>query len=287
MAIEIKEGFKVYVNGRKSIIIDSNRIEECMQFYEKNNLDGVAITIAHDYKLKDVDFLIDYPEIRHVSISEGIDDISAIHSLINLESLMISGKKRKVDFSYFPLLMKFVADWSPDFCNMEKCLYLNDLHFYGYNPKSKDCSSIPYIPSLKKLKIVQSPINTLSGLNRFDHLEELDIIYCSKLETLCCLEKSKENIVSLLFDHCKSIKNHEYVKLFPNLNNLAYNDSGRIQSIKFIENLVSLKSFRFVGTDVIDGNMEPCIGLKFASFTNKKHFSHTMERVKTITKGLT
>jgi protein phosphatase 1 regulatory subunit 7 len=101
----------------------------------------------------------------------------------------------------------------------------------------------------------------LNGLEKFGQLEKFELNYCSKLDILCCLEKSKETLVSLRFDHCKSITNHECVMQLVNLNTLAYNNGGAMPSIKFIKEMASLNAFMFVGTDVIDGDMTPCIGL--------------------------
>ncbi len=125
MSIIIIEGFKVYDSlGKRSIIINSDCISECMRVYTENHLDGVAITTSHDYRLQNVDFLSEYPEIKQLAVSDGIKDINAIHTLKNLESLMLSGKNRKVDFSHFPSLAKLIADWSPNFLNLDKCLSL-------------------------------------------------------------------------------------------------------------------------------------------------------------------
>jgi len=286
MSIIIIEGFKVYLetNGKKSIIINSDCIDECMRVYAENNLEGVAVTTSHDYKFQNVNFLSKYPEIEHLSISDGIDNIESIHTLHNLKSLLISGKNRKIDFSHFPLLEELIAEWSPGFLNMDKCAYLNSLSFLNYSPKSKDCSSLSVMPWVKRLEITRSTIFTLNGLEEFDQLEELEFNYCNKLETLCCLDESRETLVSLRLDHCKSIKNHEYVTQFARLDTLAYNNGGVIPSIKFIKMMASLKAFMFVGTDVIDGDMRPCIGLEYAGFSNKKHFSHTMEQIKSLSK---
>ena len=281
MAIILIDGFKVYSNldGTKSIIVDSERIDESMRVFTENNLDGVAITTSHDYRLQNVDFLSEYPGIKHLSVSEGISNVDAIHSLKNLDSLMLSGKNRKVDFSKFPLLTDLIADWSPHFVNMDKCANLKRLAFYNYNPKSKDCTSLSNVPWIQRLKITQSPIRSLNGLESFNRLNELEFNYCSKLEALCCLEENSENLNSLRFDYCKSIKNHEYVTLLDHLIELAYNDVGTIQSIKFIKKMPALKKFMFVGTDVTDGDMTPCLGLSYAGFSNKRHFSHTMEQI--------
>jgi phosphoribosyl 1,2-cyclic phosphodiesterase len=97
MSIIQIDGFKVYQNldGTKSIIIDSENIEQCMDCYYKNKLDGVAVTNSHGYHLKDVDFLSRYTDITKLSVSDTITDISGIYSLAGLETLTISGKKLK------------------------------------------------------------------------------------------------------------------------------------------------------------------------------------------------
>ena len=281
MAIIEKGGFKIYCNGKNSIIINSDCIHECMQFYKDNNLDGVAITTSHDYKLDNIDFLIKYPDIRHLSISEGIENINAIHALINLETLIFSGKNMSIDFSKFGSLRELIADWSPHFINMDMCLNMTYLSLYNYNPKSKDCSSIPNLP-LKKLKITQSPIKTLSGLEKFRLLEKIEITLCSKLEELCCLDNTKEKLISLRFSNCKRIKNHKYAAQLESLQELAFIRSGAIQSIKFIKELKVLKSLIFMDSDVLDGDVSPCLGLEYVYFTNKRHFSHTVAEIKSL-----
>ena len=71
-----------------------------MDYYYKNNLEGVAITNYHGYNLKEGTFLSKYPNIKSLSISESVENIDAIHSLTGLEKLIISGKKLKIDFQY-------------------------------------------------------------------------------------------------------------------------------------------------------------------------------------------
>jgi protein phosphatase 1 regulatory subunit 7 len=283
MAIISIDGLEAYssIDGTKSIIIDSNRIDKCMKIYAKHQLDGVAITTWRDhYNLQNVDFLSDYPEIKRLSISDGIEDISAIHDLHNLEWTIISGKKRKIDFSHFPSLKYYNGDWSSYLLNMDTCKYLEDLRLGGYSPKNKDCTSLPDVIGLKRLELVQSTICSLTGLEKFNRLEKLEFYYCSKLENLCCLEPSKETLTYLFFDHCKAIKNHDYVIKLSHLTTLAYNDCGCISSLNFLKKMPFLKRIMFVGTDVVDGDVTPCIGLDYAGFSNKRHFSHNMEEIK-------
>jgi hypothetical protein len=284
MSTVVIDGFKLFkhLDGSMSIIINSDRIHECMQFYKEKQLSGVVITTAFNYELQNVDFLADYPEIKHLLISDGIKDVSAVHALKELNYRMLSGKNRKVDFINFPLLAKLNIVWSPYLTNLDTCAKLEGFVLRNYTPKNKDCSFISNITWLKQLVIIQSTLTHLNGLEKLDRLEKLEFYYCSKLGTLDYLETSKESLTYLFFDHCKSIINHEYVTRLHHLYTLAFNDCGAIPSIKFINSMPSLKDIRFMGTDVIDGNMTPCIGFKYAAFTNKRHFTHTMEQIEML-----
>ncbi len=280
VAIEIIDGCKVYVNGRRLIIINSDDISKCMEVYKKYNMDGVAITVYHDYKLQNVDFLKDYPEIKHISISDNITDISGMNGLATLRSAIISGKNRRIDFSFFPQLEEFNADWSPYFKNLDKCTKLWYISMHHYTPRSKDLSCISQPPWLRKLKVTQSNIYSFHGIEKFEQLEDVDFAYCPKLEKLCCLEGSANSLKSLLFDHCKAIKNHNYVTKLNSLLTLGMNNCGSLPSIKFIKEMNALESFRFGDTDVIDGDISPCIGLRYVYFSNKRHFSHKLEQIR-------
>lgn len=206
MAIEIIDNCKVYVNGHKYIIINSDQISECMRVFEKHKFDGVAMTIYHDYKLPNVDFIKHYPHVKHLSISERISDITGINVLSDLRSAIISGKNRRMDFSFFPKLEVFNADWSPHFQNMDQCARLRVLSLHHYTPKEKNFASISNFTHLKKLKITQSNVFDLHSLCGLKELEEIEFHYCARLEKLCCLDKSVHSLKSLIFDHCKGIK---------------------------------------------------------------------------------
>lgn len=284
MAIVTIEECKVYsnLNGTRSIIIDSDRIDECMRVYYDHQLEGVAITTAHAYKLNDIEFLKEHPTVKRLSISDGIANVSGMNILHDLESLLVQGKKREIDFSNFSKLKELRADWSPYFSNLAHCRDLKQLALSHFDSKTNDCRSLCDLIWLESLGISQSSIQNLTGLESYNNLKELELNYCSKLNTLCCLETSISTLESFLVYHCKAIKNHAYVVKLKNLKTLAYNDCGKLLSIGFLTDMRSLSSFRFVGTDILDGNMEPCIGLKYVAFTNKRHFSHKVEQIREL-----
>ena len=44
--------------------------------------------------------------------------------------------------------------------------------------------------------------------------------------------------------------------------------------IDIINNLKELNCFSFVGSTVVDGDLNFCEGIEYVSFTDKKHYSH-------------
>jgi hypothetical protein len=70
-----------------------------------------------------------------------------------------------------------------------------------------------------------------------------------------------------------------------NLSFLAINDSSEIGTLDFIKPLKKLKHFSFVGTNVADGDLRPCLNIEHVGFNNKKHYSHTFEGLAKLRKG--
>ncbi|TKC54875.1 hypothetical protein FBD94_25755 [Pedobacter hiemivivus] len=281
--IEI-DGFKVYSGVKKSLIIESDRIQECMAFYLRSDFDGIALVKEHGYKLKTVDFLADYPFVKHISISEDINDIEAIYNLKHLSSLILSGKNRVVDFSNLPFLKELKVDWSRFLVNLKDCTELEQVSLYKYNPKNNEVEDLSKTHWLKTLEITQSSVSTMEWLKGFNQLEDVSLNYCSKLEYLSGLENSSGTLHKLMFDHCKQIQNHQYVQMLLKLKTLGYNDCGVIKTLSFINRMTDLERFMFVGTTIVDGDLTPCLRLKYAGFNNKKHYSHTSEQINSLIK---
>ena len=52
--------------------------------------------------------------------------------------------------------------------------------------------------------------------------------------------------------------------------------------ISFIRKMKNLKFFSFVKTNIKDGDITPCLGLEYAGFDDKRHYSHRMKQVNRI-----
>ena len=58
---------------------------------------------------------------------------------------------------------------------------------------------------------------------------------------------------------------------------LSLNNCAEISSLKFIQKMKSLEDLRFVKTNVKDGDLSYCEGLKYVGFLPKRHYSHKPE----------
>ena len=62
------------------------------------------------------------------------------------------------------------------------------------------------------------------------------------------------------------------------LDTLWFNYCSDIKNLKFLQEM-NLKEFRFVGTNIIDGDLSYCKKIPRTIFSDKKHFSHTFKEL--------
>ena len=165
---------------------------------------------------------------------------------------------------------------------IEKCVNLKHLYLRKYSPTTKDLTELSELKTLEQLYIIQSPINSIKGVGELKKLRELELSYVPKLEMLTDLENIADSLEVLFMQNCKNLKNHEYAKKLQKLKTLVYLSCGEIPTIKFIDQMPNLVDFRFSRTNVVDGNLTPCLRLDYTAFDNKKHYSHKFEEIKKI-----
>ena len=68
-----------------------------------------------------------------------------------------------------------------------------------------------------------------------------------------------------------------------NLKVLRLNACGTIDNLDFLENFPNLIDFRFVDTNILDGNLKPILEhptIRTVGFLNKKHYNYKDEKIK-------
>jgi hypothetical protein len=265
----------------KIMSIDSRRIDECMRFYKKRKLDGVSISPHEGYKLKDLSFLKDYPFIEGVVVAYGQNiDISGVHVLQGLKFISLGDGKYAIDLSNFSNLEEIRVRCHQKLVLPKKSTRVKSLYLSRYSPTSKDFHELPRYVNLESLEVVLGSVQSLAGLERFKRLTSLDLHRLTKLERIGDLKSA--SLEFLHIEKCKKISDHSHVTNLENLRVLRFADCGSMPSLKFINRMPKLEELSFAKTNVEDGDLSPCLRLKWVGFLNKRHYSHTEEEVDAI-----
>lgn len=274
--------------GATTIFIESHRIDECMAYYQQHGLSHIAVIPFRGFTGTSLDFLRDYPEVRGIALSDaakiGITGLRFLEQ--SLKDLGVGDNRQALDLSRFPKLEVFSGDWHPKLRISDDCTSLRGLYLSRYRPKSKNLTELADLPALEQLALVQSPLTSIEGIGRFGRLTRLELAYLTKLESVAALEELADGRLDFLHcDVCKKIRDHGSVTKVPSLRVVRFNGGGEIPSIGFLDDLPHLEEFRFVDTNVIDGDLRPLLRLKSVGFFNKKHYSHTPEQVDALIAG--
>ena len=151
------------------------------------------------------------------------------------------------------------------------------LIIWHHKSTTKDLCNLPEMLNLKYLEINWSNAISLYGIEKFKTLKRLELHCGTKLESIENICSLRENIEHIHFNKCKKINDHPKIICCNNLETLCFNECGKIEDINFLLSLPSLTNFRFVDTNVLDGNLEPLIKhekIISVGFLNKRHYSH-------------
>lgn len=198
-----------------------------------------------------------------------------LKKLVNLKDLTIDGCHPVINLSDYPFLERLSLTWKPNVFEHIASSGITELDMWGYD--EKNIFSIKDFHCLKKLSLYQSNFESLDGIENFKNLEELNLFLNKKL-----IDTSSLSITSLkkiTIENSKKISDFSFLEKCTNLEEIKIHESSPIQSLSFAYKLNKLKSLRFVGTTIVDGDMSPLLDLEDFYFENRKHYSHKYEDI--------
>ena len=138
-------------------------------------------------------------------------------------------------------------------------------------------SIVKDFPLLTDLWCNQMSIETLSEIGTRNRLRSMHLNYCSKLTDISALEDC-QSLEVVEFESCKNIRDLTPLTTLKQLKHLKLFKCGEIPSLSFINEIPSLESIIFTETNVLDGDLSPCMRLKSAwSSTGKKHYNISVD----------
>lgn len=150
------------------------------------------------------------------------------------------------------------------------------------NEKLNLFSNISNNEKLSFLELNWANIRNFEDLENFKNLKRLELHYCVKLENDFRLSRLKNNLEFLHINTSKKFKFTDELLQLENLKVLCLNACGPIDNLDFLKYFPNLIDFRFVNTNILDGNLQPILEhptIRTVGFLNKKHYNFKCEQI--------
>jgi hypothetical protein len=151
--------------------------------------------------------------------------------------------------------------------------------FY-FKHKGLSFDPLPKSDKLLYLEMNWAIFKDLSGIERFANVKRLELHYCLKLENDKGISGVKDSLEFLHINQSKKyIPTHELFEL-KNLKVLCLNVCAPLKNLRFLNKFPKLIDFRFVDTNVLDGDLTPIIDhptIRTVGFLNKRHYNMTVK----------
>ncbi len=156
---------------------------------------------------------------------------------------------------------------------------------WHYKQKGVSFSSIPQSDKLLYLELNWANVKDFSGIERLPNLKRLELHSCIKLENDLGLSVLENMLEFLQINTSKKLQSVDEISKLRNLKTLRLNNCGPLKSLDFLRKLPHLIDFRFVDTNVLDGDLSPIIEhptLRSVGFFNKRHYNHTRKEIDSL-----
>jgi hypothetical protein len=132
------------------------------------------------------------------------------------------------------------------------------------------------------LDLTWANIKSFECLHNFTALKRLETHYCLKLETDSGLSRFSETLEFLHINQSKKLIFSEQLLQLKKLKVLCLNNCAPIESLDFLKHFPQLIDFRFVDTNVLDGNLNPILdhpSIRTVGFLDKKHYNNKSDKL--------
>lgn len=215
------------------------------------------------YSYNNLKILSVYNSLRHFLLLD-------ISNFFELSNLTLNGNIIVQGLIYSKLITLIVNNSSNFYVEGSKTLEsLTIMHSKGINLKV--LASL--FPNLQKLILTQLSLTNLNGIENLKMLVEVEFNYCNKLQDISNIEYC-HNLQKVYFEGVKKISDITPLTALRHLKDLTFFKCGDIKSLSFLNEMPALENFLFTDTNIVDGDLTPCMRLKSAwSSFGKRHYN--------------
>lgn len=156
---------------------------------------------------------------------------------------------------------------------MADATYFN---IHKFKTKQRGFHELNGVSSAEYLEINFSNITSFLEVSKLGRVKRLELRWCLKLVSDAGLCEIKDHIEWLHIDTSKKFSPKKDLFELPHLKVLCLNGCGPLDNLRFLERMPNLLDFRFVGTNIIDGDLTPIMkhpSLVNAGFLDKRHYN--------------
>ncbi len=289
----------VVIRDRQGDVSDNYKSLYSLQFL--NNIKTPENIIEFDLfsEFEDYSPIYKFVNLEKFSVSVGGENIIDISKFVKLKKLQTHKLSpfSNLDKCFVKMLCygNVTGHLDCETKRLQQMIQLEDLRLFRiYN---FSIESICELKKLKKLWFTQCDLENLCGIQKLQALEFINVGHCNKFADVNGVGELQK-LKYLWFDTCPKLKDITDVGRSRNLRTLALENikigdfsllenmrsktslkclmlenCGNIGSIKFLEHYPSLQAFDCYNTNVLDGDIKPCLRLESARITNKRHYN--------------
>ncbi len=145
-----------------------------------------------------------------------------------------------------------------------------------FKPKDRTFQNYPAITTAVFLQLDLSNVRSFQGISRLGPIKRLELNYCRKLESDKGLAELKEMIEWLHIDQSTKFAPSDELFSLTKLKVLCLGHCAPLENLQFLNHFPELIDFRFVNTNVVDGDLTPLLkhpSLLNVGFLNKRHYN--------------
>lgn len=144
-------------------------------------------------------------------------------------------------------------------------------------------TTIPPIHALEKLALIESSIETLSGIEQFRSLRRIDLGYCRRLGSVAQLRELRAAVVELEIEACNQVGDWDPIGDLAELERLWLVRCRSVPTVRFLDRLRKLQWFVFRGSRIADGDLGPIhthTQLQRVIGTDKPHYRPSLKSIR-------